>query len=441
MTPTKPLLASICLLLLPIAAQAQLAPGSAPAGAPSTRVSAPFWWDSPPRYELDLDIDEDKPMPAPSEQTAASAPIFEKAEAAAKAGERSKALDAYEEIFTQHPWAAQAADALRKSADLRVAKGDYVEAIDLLDRIIVHYPQYAGYNAAIEEVYRIGGIMKDTKTGSILWIIPDYEHSDAIRGLLCIPLHAPHSAWAPKALERIAEIYQLMGSDRRDAAIGTLKYLTQRYPGYAGSGEALMQLGDIYSTLSPGSAYNQAPVRESIRHYEDYIATNPKGPRVAEAEKNLKAAREKLARSRYDLGAYHWTYRKNAKAAVAYLDEAINSAVDSKAADEARELKRTILAAAPGVDPRTTAAGRNATIGDTLAVWRPERKDAPDDVVPEVNPEAPAKVPAAPDAAQAKAPGIEPVAPEAPKGSEPAKIGLGGRIANTLFFWRKKSEE
>ena len=90
-----------------------------------------------------------------------------------------------------------------------------------------------------------------------------------------------------------------------------------------------------------GPEYDQAPTRNAISFYQDYLILFPKEAGVSKAEEGLDKMRDTYARSRLVMGDFYYYYRNNNIAASIFYNETITLAPDSPAAEEARtQLKK-----------------------------------------------------------------------------------------------------
>ena len=260
--------------------------------------------------------------------------------AAQDAGDYYVALGYYQTVTNDYPDSIFAPEAYFQMSKVYVARGQFMEGYNCLQEIVKRYPDYPKFNQIIGEQYNIASIIQGGATpywwGWFPWFT---NYNDAIKIYESVVSDAPYSDYAPIALMNISLIAQDEG--KFEVAFDALDRLINSYPNSMLAPDAYMQMAKIYNDLVEGPEYDQAPTKNAISFYQDYLIVFPAESEILHAEEGLEKMQDTYARSRLVMGDFYYYYRNNNVAASIFYNETITIAPTSKAAEEARaQLKK-----------------------------------------------------------------------------------------------------
>ena len=293
------------------------------------------WWNP-----LDWFNDEEEELlnlrPASLQEEAEARILFEDGQTAMQAGKTRRAYGKFKKITKDYQRTIPAPDAMLEMARIEQKRKKWNDSFRTLQRTIVRYPDYEGFQIIVAEQFKIATELMNGARGRVLGFIPTFKNSKKAREYYeTVVANAPYSDYAPLALMNIAII-----SDKRDEpeyAIDSLDRLINIYPDNMLAPDAYFQLAAVFSSLVDGPAYDQGSTREAISYYEDFMILFPNSPLVGDAEAGLDNMREVYARSKFNLGEFYFLYRRNTTASLAFYNEAITVAPESKTAVQAQE--------------------------------------------------------------------------------------------------------
>lgn len=263
--------------------------------------------------------------------------LMNKARAAEERGSNGTALSAYKKVTKKYPNSIYSAEALYRTAKIRLARKQYFDAFDAFHLVIVRYPNTKRFNEIIGEEYRIASALLDGARSRILWgTVPGLKNrGKAIEYFEAILSFAPYSDYAPLALMNVARGHLKQG-DTEDA-IDALDRMINNYPQSLLAPDAYLKLGQTHAQLVDGPAYDQGATKQALTYFEDFMILYPNDAGVPTAAKGLDAMKVMLAESKMKIGDFYFYKRSNYTAARVFYNEAITAYPDSAVATRAKQ--------------------------------------------------------------------------------------------------------
>jgi outer membrane protein assembly factor BamD len=247
-----------------------------------------------------------------------------------------KAMDRYEEIAQEYPYAAVAPKAMFNWAKIYESQHRFKKAFAMLQNIILLYPEYEGFDDVIGAQFDIATRIMEGERERMLGVIPMFKYyTRAIQYFQVINRNAPYSDYAPLALMNVALVAREL--NKEPMAIDALDQLINFYPGHELTPDAYFLLAEVFADLIEGAEYDQGSTREAISYYEDFLILFPESDLVTQAEEGLRDVNETYAQSKYLMGEYYLRHMRNETAALALYNETITVAPSSETAKLARK--------------------------------------------------------------------------------------------------------
>ena len=284
-----------------------------------------------------------------------------KARSDEEAGSRRSAIRAYGSVAKRYPNSIYAAEALYRSAKLRLANRDFTKAFDDLQQVLARYPNTPRFNEIIGEQYRIASSLLDGARGRMLWgLLPGFTQRDkAIEQFENILVNAPYSDYAPLSLMNIARGHQKLGNIEN--AIDALDRMINNYSQSLLAPDAYLKLAQTHASLVDGPYYDQGATKESITYFTDFMLLFPSDGNIASAESGLDGMKTMLAESKMKIADFYFYKRDNFKAARVFYNEAITAYPESAIANRAKsrlvEVEAKAAKVAPAPDSPATTTG------------------------------------------------------------------------------------
>jgi len=276
-----------------------------------------------------------------------------------------KARKTYRKVVREYPTSLLAPEAHYQIGKIRIEQGHIDKAFESFGLIIAGYPNYSDFDKLIGEMFALAERIAIEKTSSVFGLWDYRDRQKAVDAFEKIVVAAPYSDYAPRALFTIARLYKEKGDELM--AIDTYERLISGYPNHPLSADAFIGVADLYRSLVAGAPYDQGATNQAIRYYEEFIALYPEDQRVTEAKGKLAQMQEVLAQSKYNLALFYLDKRGNTKAAVALLNETIQTAPASQSAMKAQEVLEQIASGSRKKESTTEK------ILDTLTFWKDKK--------------------------------------------------------------------
>jgi outer membrane protein assembly factor BamD len=274
--------------------------------------------------------------------------LMNKARAAEEHGSKISALGSYSKVTKKYPNSIYAAEALYRSAKIRLARKQYFQAFEQFQQILVRYPNTKRFNEIIGEQYRIASALLDGARSRIMWgLLPGLKNrSKAIEYFESILVFAPYSDYAPLALMNVARGH--LKERNTEDAIDALDRMINAYPQSLLAPDAYLKLGQTHAMLVDGPYYDQASTKEALTYFEDFMILFPNDASIPTAAKGLDAMKQMLSESKMKIGDFYFYKRSNYTAARVFYNEAITAYPDSPVAKRAKEKLAAVEAKAAG---------------------------------------------------------------------------------------------
>ncbi|MGA0132809.1 MAG: outer membrane protein assembly factor BamD [Opitutales bacterium] len=259
------------------------------------------------------------------------------ASAAQDAGEVGRAADIWERLAENETDSESAGRALVELARIRLHEGRLDDASELIERISAKHSAFSRFDEAVQVQFDIGAAYAAGEKRRLGGWLPWFkDRGAAFKEWDKAVKLAPNGPLADEALIRSARLaLTLDDSGRADEA---LDRLVSDYPSSKHLPEALELLARIRSAESLGAAWDQAASVASAEHWRTIIEQFPSDPRAKAAAEQVRALRDRTARSRLLLAQFYWKNRNNPDAARRMADACRTVAPESAAAKEAEAL-------------------------------------------------------------------------------------------------------
>ncbi len=279
---------------------------------------------------------------SPTRQTEEARPIYQKALAFQRDGKARSALRAYKQVFAKYPASDFAAQALYNSGIIYYEQEKWRKSFTAFQTILAYHADFPLFNELVGYQFRIALAQAEGEGVRFLFVFPYKAYNQAVEYFEVIVGNAPYSDFAPLALMNVALIHQYKGQTIE--AIDALDRLINNYPGSLLTDDAYLNLAETFSTLVQGPEYDQGATREAISYFEDFLILYGENENVQRAEEGLAEMEDVYARSKYVIGQYYFEHRRWYEAAEIFFNEAITTAPESDAANEARKQIERIAA-------------------------------------------------------------------------------------------------
>lgn len=279
---------------------------------------------------------------SPTRQTEEARPIYQKALAYQREGKSRRALAAYKDVFGKYPASDFAAQALYNSGIIYYERQKWRKSFTAFQTILAYHADFPLFNELVGYQFRIALAQAEGDGIRFLFVFPYKALNQAVEYFEVIVGNAPYSDYAPLALMNVALIHQYKGQTIE--AIDALDRLINNYPGSLLTDDAYLNLAETFSTLVQGPEYDQGATREAISYFEDFLILYGDNESVQKAEEGLAEMEDVYARSKFVIGQYYFEHRRWYEAAEIFFNEAITTAPESDAANDARRQIERIAA-------------------------------------------------------------------------------------------------
>jgi outer membrane protein assembly factor BamD len=263
--------------------------------------------------------------------------LMNKARTAEEDGRLRRALKAYGKVASKYPNSIWAPEALFRSARLRYLRKQYFMAFEAYQQIIGNYPNTRRFDEIIGEQYRIAAaLLNGARNHFFFAMFPGFINRDkGVQYCEQIVANAPYHKYAPLALMAAAEGQRRLGNI--EDAIDALDRFINNYPQNILAPEAYLRLAQLNAALDEGPYYDQAPAKEAVTNFQDFMILFPGDHNIGAAEKGLTEMKKSLAESKIKMADFYFYRRSNFIAARVFYNEAITSYPDSDVAKLAKQ--------------------------------------------------------------------------------------------------------
>lgn len=252
-----------------------------------------------------------------------------------QAAQDRQAINCYRRVYQEYAQSELAPEALIQEARLRTQRREYSVAFKRYDTVLKQYPDYPGFNAVVRYQFDVACLLMEGKRPYYWGVLPGLKDYDgAIRYFDQVVRRAPFGDLAPRALWNMALVARQHG--KPEQVVDTLERLIYGYPDSELAPGGFLLLAKTYADWVSSPLHDQAPTRQALAVYEEFLVRYPQHPDVAEAEARIQTLLETLAQSRHAIGDFYYKYRNNPKAAAVFYSDAVRTAPDTPVADAAR---------------------------------------------------------------------------------------------------------
>ena len=190
------------------------------------------------------------------------------------AGNNWLAMGYYKTVVQDFPDSIFAPEAYFQLSKVYLARGQFWEAYTSLQEIVKKYPDYPRFDLVIGAEYNVASVIQGGATPYLWGWFPWFtDYNEAIKIYESVIKDAPYSDYAPIALMNIALVGEQ--EEKFDVAFDALDRLINTYPNSMFASDAYMQMAKLYRNMVYGPEYDQAPTRNAISFYQDYLTLFP----------------------------------------------------------------------------------------------------------------------------------------------------------------------
>jgi outer membrane protein assembly factor BamD (BamD/ComL family) len=239
--------------------------------------------------------------------------LYQKAKASDEAGKRSKAIDQYEKVADNYPFAPSAGIARFRQAELLEEEGEVLESFDAYQQFLQKYRGSGLYSKALAKQAQMAqsaadGKVKEGFTGlSVIGLKRKVSVHQTVDMLGKVRDNAPRSETSARAQFTIGELYQAdfqsskkFSKEDRDGskAIAAYRKLVRDQPESKYAAEALFRVGVVLMEQADRGNRNQATLDLADEAFRDYLIQYPGHAKNPEARRLMASLKSKdLARS------------------------------------------------------------------------------------------------------------------------------------------------
>jgi outer membrane protein assembly factor BamD (BamD/ComL family) len=250
--------------------------------------------------------DDDAPPPLVGTIQSTSAPasgIYQKAVAADRAGNTSKAIKLYQQTADNYPSAKDAPQARFRQAQLLEQQGEKLKAFEAYNDFLTRYQGSPMYSQALA---RQSALSQDANQGNVKsgFLLGSKLSADKkVEMLVKVRDSAPQANTAPQAQFDIGEVYSNEGNAAD--AIAAYRKLVQDWPESSQAPEGQYRIGIILTEEAKRGNQDNGNLDRAREAFEDYINGYPNGKRVGDARKQIAQLGAQDAQRSYDVAEFY----------------------------------------------------------------------------------------------------------------------------------------
>ena len=260
--------------------------------------------------------------------------LFDKAQAAEKEGNKSRAIHAYGTLVRKHPKDALAAGAEFRRAQLLEEAHDYLKAADSYRNVVEHYPKFDRFDDAIEAQFRIGEMYLHGKKAKFLGMPIANALDRSVDIFAAIIRTAPYGKYTARAQFNIGLAREKQGSN--DAAIQAYQAVIDKFPDEPVAADAQYQLGYVWFRAAKTGTKDAAAAKNAKIGFQDFLFKHPNSEKAAQAREDMKMLDTKQTANAFQVAKFY-DKQKNYRAAVIYYNDVIRQQPGSREGDEAKK--------------------------------------------------------------------------------------------------------
>ncbi|HET9418646.1 MAG TPA: outer membrane protein assembly factor BamD [Chthoniobacterales bacterium] len=272
--------------------------------------------------------------PGEEEMNGNAQELFQKGQAAERAGNLGSAIRAYRALVRRYPRDALAAGALFKMAELQEQSHQYLKAAVTYRALVERYPSSDRFNEAIEAQFRIGEMYLAGKKQRLLGIPIGSALERAVEIFASVVRTAPYGKYTARAQFDIGLVREKQGA--KDAALEAYQAVADKFPNEPVAADAQYQVGYIWFTAARQGARDIAATHNAKTAFEDFLFRHPNSEKAAQARANLQLLEHKQTNSSYEVAKFY-DKQKKYRAAAIYYNEVIRQQPGSAESSQAQK--------------------------------------------------------------------------------------------------------
>lgn len=230
--------------------------------------------------------------------------LFQRAKAAEDAGKTKKAIDLYDDLADDIPYATRAGEARFRQAQLLEQRGDTLEAFDAYQDLLSQRQGSGYYKQAFERQSEMAFAAADGEIKNSFLGLKSGLSSDKVIGMLQkVAGNAPRSPMAAKAELRVADIHA--DQNEINEAVAAYREVVENYPNSPEAPEAQFRIGEILLKQARDGNQDQANLNRAREAFLDYLSIFPGHKRNGEARELLATIGGRDIQNTYDIASFY----------------------------------------------------------------------------------------------------------------------------------------
>jgi outer membrane protein assembly factor BamD len=311
--------------------------------------------------------------PGEEEMNGTAQQLFQKGQAAERAGNLGSAIRAYRALVRRYPRDVLAPGALFKMAELQEQSQQYLKAAVTYRALVERYPSSDRFSDAIEAQFRIGEMYLAGKKQRLLGIPIGSALEKAVEIFASVVRTAPYGKYTARAQFDIGLVREKQGAN--DAALEAYQAVVDKFPNEPVAADAQYQIGYIWFTAARQGARDIAATHNAKTAFEDFLFRYPRSEKAAQARANLQLLEQKQTNSSFAVAKFY-DKQKKYRAAAIYYNEVIRQQPGSVESNEAQKRIDQLRAkyGEAALQPRAGDIGaeqKKGSAGETAAAKKP----------------------------------------------------------------------
>lgn len=258
-----------------------------------------------------------------------------------KKGDLSGAKDAYKRLLKAFPLSQQAAAARFKLAGILEKQGQYEDAFQTYDELVVKHPESKEFSLALDAMYAIGKRYMNGERRKVFGIKTFSSNQRAEEMFDTILKRAPYSRSAGQVMLFRGMMMERQGKDAE--ALAAYQQIVERFPTDPVADDAQYQMGYIRLSNMKEGSYNNVDRTRAQESFEDFLNRAPQNEKTAQARQNLQLIQSNNRKAALDIAKFYDKSGKT-KAAVLSYEDVIRDHPGSPEADYAKKRIATLKA-------------------------------------------------------------------------------------------------